>query len=52
MDTWEEIQSGHSTIKIFRDEYPTDPREWDNLCEIHYCSNHFRFENLLDICSH
>ena len=31
MDTWKEIQSGHSTIKIFRDEYPTDPREWDNL---------------------
>jgi len=31
MDTWEEIQSGHSTIKIFRDEHVDSPREWDNL---------------------
>ena len=35
MDTWEEIQSGHSTIKIYRDEFANpmeeSPREWDNL---------------------
>ena len=40
MDIKTETYKGHK-INIVQDSCPESPRDWDNICELHYCSDRY-----------
>jgi len=49
MEEYETIEKGKKILKIFYDEDPGNPREWDNLTKLCLSHKRYNFENALNI---